>query len=87
MVMATLILLAYLGRMPFLGVVAVIIMLGRELAVTVTALADQVAAAADLVAGQGSEGRAVVHVSGLRFTPVDTGTDTLLRPPEQDLYA
>jgi len=34
LVMATLIFLAYLGRLPFLGVVAVIIMLGRELAVT-----------------------------------------------------
>ena len=34
LVMATLIWLAYLGRLPFLGVVAVIIMLGRELAIT-----------------------------------------------------
>lgn len=34
LVMATLIFLTYLGRMPFLGVVAVIIMLGRELAIT-----------------------------------------------------
>ena len=34
LVMATLIFLAYLGRMPFLGVVAVIIMLGRELSIT-----------------------------------------------------
>lgn len=34
LVMATLIFLAYLGRLPFLGVVAVIIMLGRELAIT-----------------------------------------------------
>ena len=34
LVMATLIFLAYLGRLPFLGVVAVIIMLARELAVT-----------------------------------------------------
>ncbi|MGB8224345.1 MAG: CDP-diacylglycerol--glycerol-3-phosphate 3-phosphatidyltransferase [Polyangiales bacterium] len=34
LVMATLISLAYLGRMPFLGVVAVIIMIGRELAIT-----------------------------------------------------
>ena len=32
--MATLIWLAYLGRLPFLGVVAVIIMLGRELSIT-----------------------------------------------------
>lgn len=34
LVMATLVSLAYLGRLPFLGVVAVIIMLGRELSVT-----------------------------------------------------
>lgn len=34
LVMATLVFLAYLGRLPFLGVVAVIIMVGRELAVT-----------------------------------------------------
>ena len=34
LVMAPLIFLAYLGRLPFLGVVAVIIMLGRELAIT-----------------------------------------------------
>jgi CDP-diacylglycerol--glycerol-3-phosphate 3-phosphatidyltransferase len=34
LVMATLIFLAYLGRLPLLGVVAVIIMLARELAIT-----------------------------------------------------
>ena len=34
LVMATLIWLAYLGRLPSLGVVAVIIMLGRELSIT-----------------------------------------------------
>ena len=34
LVMATLVFLVYLGRLPFLGVVAVIIMVGRELAVT-----------------------------------------------------
>lgn len=34
LVMATLIFLTYLGRMPLLGVVAVIIMLARELAIT-----------------------------------------------------
>ena len=60
---------------------------GRTLEVTVTALADQVAAAADLVAGQGGEGRAVVHVGGLRFQPVDDPSAALLRPTEQDLYA
>ena len=34
LVMSTLIWLAYLGRLPFLGVVAVIIMIGRELSIT-----------------------------------------------------
>ena len=61
---------------------------GRTLQHTLTALADQVAAAADLVAGQAAEGRAAVHVRGLRFTPDDSADSrALLRPPEMDLYA
>jgi coenzyme F420-0:L-glutamate ligase/coenzyme F420-1:gamma-L-glutamate ligase len=61
---------------------------GRELQATVTALADQVAAAADLVAGQAAEGRAAVHVRGLSFVPQsDAGASTLVRPAAQDLYA
>ncbi|MDH5675691.1 MAG: coenzyme F420-0:L-glutamate ligase [Myxococcales bacterium] len=61
---------------------------GRTLEVTVTALADQVAAAADLVAGQGAEGRPVVHVRGLRFPPrQQVSASQLQRPLEQDLYA
>jgi coenzyme F420-0:L-glutamate ligase/coenzyme F420-1:gamma-L-glutamate ligase len=54
---------------------------------TVTALADQVAAAADLVAGQAEERRGVVHVRGLHF-PIATDTArALVRPAELDLYA
>ncbi len=34
LVMATLVFIAYLGRLPFLGVVAVILMIGRELTIT-----------------------------------------------------
>ncbi len=34
LVMATLVFLAYLGRLPLLGVIAVIVMLGRELTIT-----------------------------------------------------
>jgi coenzyme F420-0:L-glutamate ligase/coenzyme F420-1:gamma-L-glutamate ligase len=60
---------------------------GRRLEHTVTALADQVAGAADLVAGQGAEGRGVVLVRGLRFPPSAHSARELLRPPEQDLYA
>jgi coenzyme F420-0:L-glutamate ligase/coenzyme F420-1:gamma-L-glutamate ligase len=61
---------------------------GRVLEATVTALADQVAAAADLVAGQADEGRPAVLVRGLSYTPAsDARAGALLRPPEQDLYA
>lgn len=60
---------------------------GRTLQHTVTALADQVAAAADLLAGQAAEGRPVVVVRGLQYTPQDdAGAAALLRTPEQDLY-
>ena len=60
---------------------------GRILQFTITALADQVAAAADLVAGQAAEGRPVVLVRGVRFVPArDGGVAPLLREPEGDLY-
>jgi coenzyme F420-0:L-glutamate ligase/coenzyme F420-1:gamma-L-glutamate ligase len=60
---------------------------GRVLDQTITALADQVAAVADLVAGQAAEGRPLVLVRGLRFEP-SAGTATALqRRPEEDLYA
>lgn len=60
---------------------------GRALESTVTALADQVAAAADLVAGQAAEGRPIVHVRGLAYPASDAGADPLVRAPERDLYA
>jgi coenzyme F420-0:L-glutamate ligase/coenzyme F420-1:gamma-L-glutamate ligase len=60
---------------------------GRVLEHTVTALADQVAAAADLVAGQAAEGRGAVHVRGLSFAPVRASAAELCRPLDQDLYA
>jgi coenzyme F420-0:L-glutamate ligase / coenzyme F420-1:gamma-L-glutamate ligase len=60
---------------------------GRALEQTITALADQVAAAADLVAGQAAEGRPLVLVRGLQFDSSDHGARTLTRKPEEDLYA
>jgi coenzyme F420-0:L-glutamate ligase/coenzyme F420-1:gamma-L-glutamate ligase len=60
---------------------------GRTLEQTITALADQVAAVADLVAGQAAEGRPLVLVRGLRFDPVEEPSSALLRKPEEDLYA
>jgi coenzyme F420-0:L-glutamate ligase/coenzyme F420-1:gamma-L-glutamate ligase len=60
---------------------------GRKLELTITALGDQVAAAADLVAGQAGEGRAVVLVRGLSFSPGAHTAAELLRPAREDLYA
>ncbi len=60
---------------------------GRALEQTITAPADQIAAAADLVAGQAGEGRAVVHVRGLSFeVAASGGVAELYRDPEKDLY-
>jgi len=60
---------------------------GRPLEHTITALADQVAAVADLVAGQAAERRPVVVVRGLHFDASDEGAAALLRPAGEDLYA
>lgn len=54
-------------------------LLGRELKFTVTGFADEIAAAASLVMGQGSEGTPVIVVRGLKY-PVTK--DPLQRPSE-----
>ncbi len=59
----------------------------RSLEHTETALADQLAAAADLVLGQGSEGRGAVLVRGVRFPVVESAAVDLLREEGRDLYA
>jgi coenzyme F420-0:L-glutamate ligase/coenzyme F420-1:gamma-L-glutamate ligase len=59
---------------------------GRKLESTLTAPADQVAAAADLVAGQADEARPVILVRGLEFAITESSAAELLRTPDQDLY-
>ena len=59
---------------------------GRALEHTVTATADQLCAAADLVCGQADEARAAVVVRGLRFEPVAGSALDLCRRREGDLY-
>jgi coenzyme F420-0:L-glutamate ligase/coenzyme F420-1:gamma-L-glutamate ligase len=60
---------------------------GRTLESTITAFADQIAAATDLLAGQAAEGRPVVHVRGLHFPVGEHRASELYRRPEEDLYA
>lgn len=66
---------------------------GRPLMATVTALADQIAAAADLVAGQADEGRGAIHVRGVAWPrpagmpDAPAGARALVRAAHEDLYA
>ena len=60
---------------------------GRLLEATESAVADSIAAAADLVAGQADEGRPLTLVRGLAFPSSREPARTLLRDPENDLYA
>ena len=60
---------------------------GRTLKNTITAFADQVAAAAGLITGEAAEGQPVVLISGLSWQGFSPGTtDDLVRPVEKDLY-
>lgn len=61
-------------------------MFGRPLEHTLSATADQIAAAADLVAGQADEARPVVRVRGLQFAASTLGARVLCRTPAEDLY-
>ncbi|WP_181686001.1 coenzyme F420-0:L-glutamate ligase [Halorhabdus salina] len=57
---------------------------GRELTATVEAVADELAATANLVTGEGSSGRPVAVVRDFDFGEHD-GHDALFRDPESDL--
>ncbi len=63
---------------------------GRELQVSQQAIADEIAAAASLVQGQGAEGRPVVLMRGLDFhgsdRPPSRPAADLLRPHAEDLF-
>jgi coenzyme F420-0:L-glutamate ligase/coenzyme F420-1:gamma-L-glutamate ligase len=59
---------------------------GRELRVSITGHADEIAAAASLVMGQGAEGQPVVVVRGLAWGGPDNAASELVRPAAEDLY-
>ncbi len=62
-------------------------LLGRVLEHTVTATADALAAAADLLIGQADEGTPVVRIRGAQYDLGDGGAAALIRDPDLDLYA
>jgi coenzyme F420-0:L-glutamate ligase/coenzyme F420-1:gamma-L-glutamate ligase len=59
---------------------------GRELKVTQTGFADEIAAAASLLMGQGHEGLPVVLVRGLRWSAPPAPAAALIRAPLEDLF-
>ncbi len=58
----------------------------RAMRITEIAVADELAAAASLLMGQGAEGRPVVHVRGFDCSAPPQPTSVLVRPREQDLF-
>ncbi|MCB4822481.1 coenzyme F420-0:L-glutamate ligase [Roseicella aerolata] len=59
---------------------------GRELRVSITGYADEIAAAAGLVMGQGAEGRPAVLVRGLAWSAPAMPAAALLRVGAEDLF-
>lgn len=61
-------------------------LLGRKLQVSVTGHADEIAAAASLVMGQGAEGQPVAVVRGLTWRGPDNAASELVRPAAEDMF-
>jgi coenzyme F420-0:L-glutamate ligase / coenzyme F420-1:gamma-L-glutamate ligase len=59
---------------------------GRELQVTETGFADEIAAAAGLLMGQADEALPMVLVRGLEWSAPEVPAATLVRPAEHDLF-
>lgn len=59
---------------------------GRILQISMQGYADMIASTAQLLTGEGAEGRPVVHLRGLHYPHHDGSARDLLRVPQQDLY-
>lgn len=59
---------------------------GRTLMVSITGFADEIAAAAGLVMGQGAEGQPAVLLRGLSWSGAANPATELLRPAQEDLF-
>ena len=59
---------------------------GRALRVSELGAADELAAAASLLMGQGDEGRPVIHARGFPYAARAGRARELLRPPQLDLF-
>lgn len=61
-------------------------LMGYELKITQVGAADELAASASLVMGQGAEGTPVIHVRGFPYSLRESGLKELIRPKDKDLF-
>lgn len=59
---------------------------GRELQVSISGFADEIAAGASLLMGQGNEGQPVVVAKGLQWQAEPAPVAAMIRPAEEDLF-
>jgi coenzyme F420-0:L-glutamate ligase / coenzyme F420-1:gamma-L-glutamate ligase len=59
---------------------------GRKMRVTEIAIADEIAAAASLLMGQGAEGQPAVHLRGFEWQAPAAPASALIRPKELDMF-
>jgi coenzyme F420-0:L-glutamate ligase/coenzyme F420-1:gamma-L-glutamate ligase len=59
---------------------------GRPLNITQVAVADELAAAASFLMGQGAEGTPAVLIRGAALETAETGSAALIRPAAEDLF-
>jgi coenzyme F420-0:L-glutamate ligase / coenzyme F420-1:gamma-L-glutamate ligase len=59
---------------------------GRAMKVTEVAVADELAAGASLVMGQGAEGQPIIHVRGYRSRAPHNDAAALIRPKDMDMF-
>lgn len=74
------------GFVPLVNRIGAPDLYGRPLEITEIAVADELAAAASFVMGQADEGVPVVLIRGAAVQRAEQGSQTLIRPIEQDLF-
>ena len=74
------------GLRPVVSLIGKTDLFGYELRVTEMAVADEIAAASELVMGQTDEGLPIVIVRGYDYVPAEVPATVLNRPPQQDLF-
>ena len=74
------------GFEPLVDLIGASDLFDRPMEVTTVAVADELAAAASFLMGQAAEGSPVVLIRGAKLSPSNTGSESLIRPKNQDLF-